>query len=305
MKRQAPRVDAAQPASSGCSDWQPSRGGCGGDTLATILGSCGAFCCNCLVSCVHDLGPEREAQGVVGRSMRWLQHQSRQALAVWSSLSDQTAWERLRSRALSCSDRADGCIFPLSATSHGALTDGPDARANSTTTAGEGRAAGRLCSVGFGFSEMPSRCWGGYLRTVRPALKRGWLVIGDRWMYGYLVQPAALKFHGPDLLARAVVRLLPRPHLVVNLSAPSQLIRMRKQELTASQLEQELLAWSSLPFPNVQTVDATRSPQVIAAEILARVCTTTPTSPVQHIGHPSTVQLSNNPRFHRDDGFES
>ena len=31
-----------------------------------------------------------------------------------------------------------------------------------------------------------ARCWAGYLRTVRPALKRGWLVVGDRWMYGYL-----------------------------------------------------------------------------------------------------------------------
>jgi thymidylate kinase len=116
-----------------------------------------------------------------------------------------------------------------------------------------------------------ARCWLGYRRTVRPALKRSWLVVGDRWMYGYLVQPAALRFHGPDLLARAVVHLLPRPHLVVNLSAPPHLIRVRKQELTISQIEQELLAWSSLRLPNVQTVDATRSPQLIADEILAHI----------------------------------
>ena len=91
-----------------------------------------------------------------------------------------------------------------------------------------------------------ARCWVGYLRTVRPALKRSWLVIGDRWMYGYVVQPDALKFQGPDSLARAVLRLLPRPHLIVNLAAPPHVIRERKQELTLSQIEQELLAWSSL-----------------------------------------------------------
>jgi thymidylate kinase len=113
-----------------------------------------------------------------------------------------------------------------------------------------------------------ARCWVGYVRTVRPALKQGYLVVGDRWMYGYLVQPDALKFGGPRLLARAVVRLLPRPHLIVNLSAPAELIRTRKQELSLRQIEQELLAWSSLPVPNLYTIDATREPPVIATEIL-------------------------------------
>jgi thymidylate kinase len=115
------------------------------------------------------------------------------------------------------------------------------------------------------------KCWMGYFNTIRPALKRNCLVVGDRWMYGYLVQPDALRFCGPERLARAVVRLLPRPDLIVNLSAPSQLIGMRKQELTASQIEQELLAWSSLRMPNMQTLDASRSPQAIAREILGSV----------------------------------
>src|SRR5262245_14550807 len=112
------------------------------------------------------------------------------------------------------------------------------------------------------------RCWLGYVKCIRPALKRGLLIVGDRWMYGYVVQPDAVKFHGPDLLARAVLRLLPRPHLIVNLAAPPYVIRERKQELTLSQIEQELLAWSSLRMPNVKTLDATQSPQDIALEIL-------------------------------------
>src|SRR5688500_6265712 len=112
------------------------------------------------------------------------------------------------------------------------------------------------------------RCWLAYLKSVRPALKRGLLIVGDRWMYGYIVQPDAMKFHGPDLLARAVLRLLPRPHLIVNLAAPPHVIRGRKQELTLSQIEQELLAWSSLRMPNVQTLDATRLPNDIASDIL-------------------------------------
>ena len=113
-----------------------------------------------------------------------------------------------------------------------------------------------------------ARCWLGYLRTVRPALKRNLLIIGDRGLYGYVVQPYALKFHGPEWLARAVVRLLPRPDLIVNLTAPPHVIRERKQELTLSQIESELLAWSALRVPNLQTLDATRRPDDIAGEIL-------------------------------------
>ena len=112
------------------------------------------------------------------------------------------------------------------------------------------------------------RCWVGYLRTVRPALKRRWLVVGDRWLYGYLVQPHAMKFYGPDLLARGIVRLLPRPDLIVNLAAPAPVIRERKQELTLTQIERELIAWAELPLPNVQTLDATRTPQAIVQEIV-------------------------------------
>jgi thymidylate kinase len=113
-----------------------------------------------------------------------------------------------------------------------------------------------------------ARCWVGYLATIRPALNQSWLIIGDRWMYGYIVQPVALRFHGPDVLARAVLRLLPRPHLIVNLAAPPHVIRERKQELTLSQIEQELLAWSSLRGSNVHTLDATRLPRDIASDIL-------------------------------------
>ena len=96
-------------------------------------------------------------------------------------------------------------------------------------------------------------------------------------MYGYVVQPDALKFRGPDFLARRVVRLLPRPHLVVNLTAPPHIIRDRKQELTVSQIERELRAWSALGVPNLKTLDATRPPQDIAIEILVALAPATRT----------------------------
>jgi len=90
-------------------------------------------------------------------------------------------------------------------------------------------------------------------------------------MYGYLVQPNAVKIYGPDVLARAVVRPLPGPDLIGNLVAPTQLIRARQQELTIAKIERELLRWSSLPLARVRSVDASQSPDAIAREILERM----------------------------------
>jgi thymidylate kinase len=112
------------------------------------------------------------------------------------------------------------------------------------------------------------RCWLGYVRTIRPALQSGCLVVGDRWMYGYLVQPDALRFSGPAGLASAVIRSLPRPDLIVNLAAPADVIQSRKSELTIAQIEQELQRWPELPLTCVKTIDATLRPDVIAKDVL-------------------------------------
>ena len=80
------------------------------------------------------------------------------------------------------------------------------------------------------------RFWAGYLLRVRPVLGRGGLVVGDRWAYGYLVQPRALRYGGPPWLASFMIKSLPSPDLVVNLTAPPQEIHRRKQELTVTEL---------------------------------------------------------------------
>ena len=112
------------------------------------------------------------------------------------------------------------------------------------------------------------RFWLGYLRRVRPAVRRGALVVGDRWAYGYVAQPRALRFHGPRGLARLAIRALPRPDLVANLHAPPDVIRARKQELTVEEIEAELAAWASVPEPRLRTFDAAALPEVIAQRIL-------------------------------------
>ena len=110
--------------------------------------------------------------------------------------------------------------------------------------------------------------WVGYLRTVRPLVRAGGLVVGDRWGYGYVVQPGPLRFFGPDSLARKAIQLLPRPDLVVNLAAPPDLIVARKDELTEAQAAAELEVCRGLPLPMLETFDATGSVRDVTQRVV-------------------------------------
>lgn len=113
--------------------------------------------------------------------------------------------------------------------------------------------------------------WVGYLRTIRPLVRAGGLVVGDRWGYGYVVQPGPLRFFGPDSLGRVAIRLLPRPDLVVNLAAPAPLIVSRKDELTEAQAAAELEVCAGLPLPVLETFDATGSIDDVTRRVVQRL----------------------------------
>ena len=48
------------------------------------------------------------------------------------------------------------------------------------------------------------RAWIAYFVAIRPAVRSGSVVVGDRWLYGYVAQPLPLKFYGPEWVARAM-----------------------------------------------------------------------------------------------------
>jgi len=120
----------------------------------------------------------------------------------------------------------------------------------------------------FRLASSAARAWLAHAVRVQPAVRSGKLVVADRWIYGYVVQPAALRFYGPSWLALAALRVLPRPNLVVNLSATPEVIRSRKQELTLHDIARELEEWSRLPEPRTVTFAASEPPERIARRIL-------------------------------------
>ena len=109
--------------------------------------------------------------------------------------------------------------------------------------------------------------WIGYLRWIKPALRQGALVVGDRWIYGYVAQPIPLGFGGPTWLARLASQMAPRSDLVVRLDAPVEVIASRKRDLTPQEIAVERKLWMTLPQVDL-TIDARVDPTESANDIL-------------------------------------
>ena len=115
------------------------------------------------------------------------------------------------------------------------------------------------------------RFWWAYGTQVQPLVRSGTLVIGDRWAYGYVGQPYALRFYGPLWLADLTERLLPRPDLVIDMKAPVEVIAARKQELTPSEIQSELARWSQVARGRRAELDAVLGPDELAEQAIRMI----------------------------------
>jgi hypothetical protein len=113
------------------------------------------------------------------------------------------------------------------------------------------------------------RFWVAYLARIRPETRRGTLVIGDRWCYGYVAQPTSLRFYGPAWLGSLAVRLMPHPDVIINLMAAPEVIYERKAELSVEQIHRELSLWRTLPSSRRRDVDADQSPERVLDTVMA------------------------------------
>ncbi len=120
-----------------------------------------------------------------------------------------------------------------------------------------------------------------YRVRVRPLLRRNALVLVDRYLYNYLLDPVSVKYYGPAWLLERVQRLFPRPELVVVLKAPVEVLRARKQELSPHELLRQSAVLEQLRFNAGATlaVDASRPAEETAREILRELALTSSPPP--------------------------
>jgi hypothetical protein len=68
-----------------------------------------------------------------------------------------------------------------------------------------------------------------------------------------------------------MIRGLPSPDLVVNLTAPPEEIHRRKQELTVEEIAAEMEAWGRIPARRMVRLDALETSQDMAHRVMSEL----------------------------------
>lgn len=114
------------------------------------------------------------------------------------------------------------------------------------------------------------------------------LLICDRYYHDLLVDPVRFRFGAPLWTARLVGALMPRPALWILLDAPPEVLRSRKQEVTAEETARQCHAYRAFIRTRAQHVilDASRPLDEVISQaehaVLSKVLRTAPLEVAHH-----------------------
>jgi thymidylate kinase len=86
----------------------------------------------------------------------------------------------------------------------------------------------------------------GFGLQIRPALRRGVLVIFDRYYYDLLVDARRFRYGGPPWLAAQLARWVPRPDLILILDVPAEVLQARKQEVSPLESQRQMSCYRKI-----------------------------------------------------------
>jgi thymidylate kinase len=117
--------------------------------------------------------------------------------------------------------------------------------------------------------EIPPAWW---LR-VRPRLFRNMLVMIDRYYFDFMVDPRRYRLSVTEKWAWFMYRFMPKPDLVVCLTAPAVVIQQRKKEVPLEETERQRKAYEAVVsrLPNGHVIDTDRPLDKVVDEVEAVV----------------------------------
>jgi len=107
----------------------------------------------------------------------------------------------------------------------------------------------------------------GYLKYV------GTLIVMDRYYYDFLIDRKRYGFNMSDRLPKLLVKIIPKPDLVIYLNNDARNLHSRKQELTLKELERQIEMFRRLitKLPNSYTINTDKSLPAVVDEICALI----------------------------------
>jgi thymidylate kinase len=110
--------------------------------------------------------------------------------------------------------------------------------------------------------------WLGYCLLIRPLLARSGFVVFDRYFADLLIDPRRYQYGGPAWLPRLLQFLVPEPHLLLVLDAPTEIILSRKQEVAPQEVERQRKMYTGHRngASCIQILDASSSLEQVTAE---------------------------------------
>lgn len=98
------------------------------------------------------------------------------------------------------------------------------------------------------------------------------LIIGDRFLYNYYLDPQSLEYYSSKKVAKYFIeKVLLKPNLIFYLKATSNSILSRKNELTMEQIEYFNKNALDLDFKNLIFVDANNEFEIVLDEITTKI----------------------------------
>jgi thymidylate kinase len=114
----------------------------------------------------------------------------------------------------------------------------------------------------------------GYEFWARSAMARSETILFDRYFHDILIDPRRYRYAGPMWLPRLIAKIVP-PHdaLFIILDADDEVILSRKQELSASELRRQRMAYASFGARtrNSMVIRTEGSVDEIVSEIIGKI----------------------------------
>jgi thymidylate kinase len=109
----------------------------------------------------------------------------------------------------------------------------------------------------------------GYLFNSHSIHSKRVLILLDRYYQDILVDRRRFRYNGPLFLLNFVSCIIPQPHFFILLDAPTEILQLRKQEVSSAESErqrQAYIAWAKRT-PNCCIIDSSQPLEKIVSEI--------------------------------------